>query len=136
MHEHDLREYLGDGLYVEVISREEFRLYTSPAFDKRIDEVFLDRLMLKKLIEVLARIDAEHNTVETPPDPAPDTQGRADDGWQALVQAMIDERTATLERQLAEAREVIRPFAEIQDDIIERELRAREWLKANGGENG
>jgi len=59
MHEHALREYLGDGLYVEVISREEFRLYTPPAFDKRIDEVFLDRCMLKKLIEFLARIDAQ-----------------------------------------------------------------------------
>jgi len=56
MHEHDLREYLGDDLYVDVISREEFRLWVASSPDR---EVFLDRLMLKKLIEFLARIDAQ-----------------------------------------------------------------------------
>jgi hypothetical protein len=43
-------------------------------------------------------------------------------------------KVATLERQLAEAREVIRALNTVEPPKISDLRRAREWLKANGGE--
>jgi len=70
---------------------------------------------------------------DTPPGPAPDTQGRAKIANREALLKIAADSIATLERQLAEAREIIKRVAArgVNHGIMQR---VDEWLKANGGE--